>query len=113
MEGQEEELEIEGLTLLRFMNRIGLNQFFWDKKPDILTVNNNDILLRTDPPHPVSTRYMGYSKQLVSQLDRLLRNSFVWFDFKIVSLSLKLQKTLNYIKISKLTQNFVFLPIFS
>ena len=84
VEGEEEENEIEGLTLLRFMNRIGTNQFYWDKKPDMLRVNNNDILMRTEAPHPVSARYMGFGKKLVANLDKLLRHFVVWFDYQIM-----------------------------
>ena len=47
-------------------------------------VNNNDILMRTEAPHPVSARYMGFGKKLVANLDKLLRHFVVWFDYQIM-----------------------------
>jgi hypothetical protein len=59
------------------MQRIGHNQFIWGVVPDILKTNNTDILMRTGPPIPVSSRCSGYSKDIVRKLDEMLRVK--WF----------------------------------
>lgn len=85
MEGEESDEEIDGLTLLRYMDRKGPNQFFWDKKPDILKTNNNDIIQPIDPPVPVSSRYSGVPKKVAADLDRHLRPLIMWFDLQSFS----------------------------
>ena len=50
VEGEEPENECEGFTLLKYMKRVGHNQFVWGTIPDILKTINKDILLKTDPP---------------------------------------------------------------
>lgn len=73
------------------MNRSGPNQFFWDTKPDILITNDNDILLKLDPPYPVSARFLGLPKKVVEQINKLLRPLVLWFDIKkFLKISLKL-----------------------
>jgi hypothetical protein len=58
------------------MQRIGHNQFVWGKG-DILKTINSDILLKTEPPIPVSSRYWGLPKDVVKTLDKMLRVK--WF----------------------------------
>jgi len=73
VEGEEEEDETPGFTLLRYMNFMGHNQYFWDEKPDILKTNHLDILCKTSFPVPVSSRYMGLKKEDVVKVDKLFR----------------------------------------
>ena len=68
VEGEEPEEEEEGFTLLNYMERSGFNQFRWGKKKDVLKTRNCDILLKIDPPIPVSSRHMGLPKNLVSKV---------------------------------------------
>ncbi len=68
VEGEEPEEEEEGYTLLNYMERCGFNQFRWGKKKDVLKTRNSDILLKIDPPIPVSSRYMGLPKNLVDKV---------------------------------------------
>jgi len=82
VEGEED--EVDGYTLLRYMNRMGRNQFFWDSRPDVLKTVNTDILGFTDAPVPVSNRYMGYPELLCKKLDAGLR--LWWFIFETKSL---------------------------
>lgn len=84
MEGEEEENETEGFTLLCYMNRMGRNQFSWENKPDILKTLNQDILLKTEPPVPVSSRYHGYPNNILKKVEALYRVSrftVVYFKF--------------------------------
>lgn len=80
VEGEEEDEEEEGFTLLRYMNRMGPNQFFWDTKPDIFKTNNVDILCSVDPPIPVSSRYYGVSKIALKKIETLFRLEIFWFN---------------------------------
>jgi hypothetical protein len=68
VEGEEPEEEEEGYTLLNYMERCGFNQFRWGKKKDVLKTRDRDILLKIDPPIPVSSRYMGLPKHLVDKV---------------------------------------------
>lgn len=79
VEGEEEEEETEGFVLCRYMNRMGHNQFSWDKKPDILKTLRTDILRQTPPPVPVSSMrpYYGYSKEVLKSVEALFRVSDV------------------------------------
>ncbi len=89
VEGEEEEEEVEGYTLLRYMNRRGPNQFFWSDKPDILRTLNKDILMRTPAPIPTSSRNMGYADGVLKEVEKRFRNFSVrmlWF--KIIFLDL-------------------------
>jgi hypothetical protein len=72
VEAEEPENECEGFTLLKYMQRIGRNQFVWGAVPDILKTINKDILLKTGPPIPVSSSYLGYPKDIVKTLDQML-----------------------------------------
>ncbi len=44
MEGEEPEEETEGYTLLKYMERMGNNQFVWGSGKDTLKTINKDIL---------------------------------------------------------------------
>jgi len=70
------------------MQRIGKNQFVWGAVPDILKTINKDILMKTDAPIPVSSRYSGYPKDVVKQLDQLLRVK--WFIERYLNLFFKI-----------------------
>ena len=83
VEGEEEDEEVTGFTLLRYMNRKGHNQFYWDSKPDLLKTNNKDILCKTQPPIPVSSRYVGYPKNVLKNVDTL-RLTIFWLIFFIL-----------------------------
>ncbi len=90
VEGEEEEEETEGFTLLRYMKRKGNNQFYWDNKIDILKTNNRDILLSTEAPIPVSSRYWGMPKNVAAALDILLRSPILWLKiFKLCFIIVK------------------------
>jgi hypothetical protein len=70
----EEELpenECEGFTLLKYMERRGHNQFVWGKVHDILKTINRDILLKVDPPIPISSRFWGLPKETVKKVEKL------------------------------------------
>ncbi len=60
VEGEEPENDCDGFILLKYMQRIGNNQFIWGRVPDLLKTIHFDILLKTDPPIPVSNRYWGF-----------------------------------------------------
>ena len=73
VEGEEPEEEVLGFTLLKYMDRKGHNQFCWGQRADRLKTNNKDILLKVDPPIPVSSRYLGLPKDIVSKVYYHLR----------------------------------------
>ncbi len=73
VEAEEPENECEGFTLLVYMERKGPNQFMWGTTRDSLKTINRDILLRVDPPIPVSSRLMGLPKNIVKDIEKLLR----------------------------------------
>ena len=56
---------------------MGPNQFYWDPKPDILKTLNDDILIHTPPPVPVSSRYQGLSKKAMWEVEKCYRVSVV------------------------------------
>jgi hypothetical protein len=62
---------LPGYTRLRYMAKKGRNRFMWEK-PDILSTLDQDILLKTPPPVPVTSRFMGVSENIAKQADRLL-----------------------------------------
>ncbi len=64
MEGEETEEETEGYTLLKYMERMGNNQFVWGSGKDTLKTINKDILCIVDPPIPVSSRLWGLPRSL-------------------------------------------------
>jgi hypothetical protein len=72
VEAEEPENECEGFTLLRYMERKGANQFVWGKAVDTLKTINRDILLRVEPPIPVSSRFFGVPKSVAKEADKLL-----------------------------------------
>jgi len=77
VEGQEEDEEDPAYVLLRYMKRMGNNQFIWTEKPDVLPTLKEDILLKGQAaPIPVSARFLGYPTKLAYKLHHLLR---FWF----------------------------------
>jgi hypothetical protein len=73
VEGEEPEEECEGLTLLKYMERRGNNQFIWGQVSDKLKTLNSDILLKVEPPIPVSSRLWGLPKNVLKEVERLFR----------------------------------------
>jgi hypothetical protein len=64
VEGEEPEEESAGFTLLKYMNRVGPNQFTWGQRIDRLKTLNNDIIMHVEGgPVPVSSRCMGLDKR--------------------------------------------------
>jgi hypothetical protein len=76
VEGEEPEDECEGLTLLKYMERRGYNQFIWGQVSDKLKTLNTDILLRVEPPIPVSSRLWGLPKNVLKEVERLFRLAY-------------------------------------
>jgi len=77
VEGQEEDEEDPAYVLLRYMKRMGNNQFIWTEKPDVLPTLKEDILLKGQAaPIPVSARFLGYPTKLAFKLHHMLR---FWF----------------------------------
>ncbi len=72
VEAEEPENECPGFTLLKYMERSGPNQFVWGCK-DTLKKINTDILREVEPIIPVSSRLWGLPKDVVKEIDRLLR----------------------------------------
>jgi hypothetical protein len=73
VEGEEPEEETEGFTLLKYMERKGVNQFVWGKVSDRLKTLYTDILLKVEPPIPVSSRLWGLPKDVVKEVEKLFR----------------------------------------
>jgi hypothetical protein len=73
VEGEEPEEETEGFTLLKYMERKGVNQFVWGKESDRLKTLHTDILLKVEPPIPVSSRLWGLPKDVVKEVEKLFR----------------------------------------
>jgi hypothetical protein len=73
VEGEEPEEETEGYTLLKYMERKGNNQFVWGSGKDTLKTINKDILCIVDPPIPVSSRLWGLPKDVVKNIEKILR----------------------------------------
>jgi hypothetical protein len=71
VEEEPPENECEGFTLLKYMERRGHNQFVWGKVNDILKTINRDILLKVDPPIPISLRFWGLPKETVKKVEKL------------------------------------------
>ena len=45
--------EVKGFTLLKYMDRAGVNQLYWGERADIYITRNKDILLKIiRPSHP-------------------------------------------------------------
>ncbi len=51
----------------------GPNQFVWGQKIDKLKMINTDIVMKVDPPIPVSCRLYGLPKNVVNQIEKLVR----------------------------------------
>ena len=62
VEGEDPDEEVEGFTLLVYMERRGNNQFIWGKQ-DVLRTNNKDIICSVGAPVPVSSRAHGLTKE--------------------------------------------------
>jgi DDE superfamily endonuclease len=73
VEGEEPEEETVGFTLLRYMERRGKNQFVWGQVPDRLKTVDSDILLRVEPPIPISSRHYGLPKDILKEVEKLFR----------------------------------------
>lgn len=90
VEGEEPEDECEGFTLLKYMVRVGPNQFVWGDKADRLKTLNSDILLRVEAPIPVSNRFFGMPGHIVKKIELMLRvlwsiiADFIYFFNQIV-----------------------------
>lgn len=74
VEGEEPEEETAGFTLLKYMNRVGHNQFTWGERIDRLKTLNTDIIMLVEGgPVPVSSRCMGLDKKGLKTIEQLLR----------------------------------------
>jgi hypothetical protein len=71
VEAEEPEEESEGYILLKYMERKGHNQFIWGKVCDTLKTVDKDILLRIEPPIPVSSRLWGLPKDVLKEVEKL------------------------------------------
>ena len=86
VEGEEPDEEVEGFTLLRYMEQKGENQFIHGKV-DTLKTNDKDIILRVNPPEPVSNRHYGLCNDDLKKLKAkmvgfIIIISALWFYFK-------------------------------
>jgi hypothetical protein len=100
VEGEDPEEECKGFTLLKYMERRGENQFVWGQVRDTLKTNNQEILLKVEPPIPVSSRLFGLPKNVVAEVDKLIRVK--WWSitlFYLTSLMLKLALVLGNIRV--------------
>jgi hypothetical protein len=89
-EGEEPEDEVRGFTLIRYMERLGKNQFRWPTRADRLRTNNMDILLEVDPPIPVvSDRIFGLAKDDELKAEALFK---VTWSFAILIFKQNMQK---------------------
>jgi hypothetical protein len=71
VEAEEPEEESEGYILLKYMERKGHNQFIWGKVSDTRKTVDSDILLRIEPPIPVSSRLWGLPKGVLKEIKKL------------------------------------------
>jgi len=102
VEGEEEEEETEGFTLLKYMERAGPNQFVWGKRTDRLKTLNSDIIMLVEGgPIPISSRFVGLPKEVVKKVEERMRvlwsiiPDFPFFISKLAKLSLKMIKCSN------------------
>lgn len=72
VEPEEPENECAGFTLLRYMERRGFNQFVWGQKVDKLKTINSDIIMKVEPPIPVSSRLYGLPKDTVKKIENII-----------------------------------------
>jgi hypothetical protein len=72
VECEEPENDCEGFTLLKYMDRRGNNLFVWGEANDQLKTINSNILLRVEPPIPITSRYWGLPKD-VKKVEKLFR----------------------------------------
>ncbi len=73
VEGEDPDEETQGFTLIQYMERKGDNKFVWSKK-DMLKTLNTDILLKTEPPIPVSSRgFWGLPQQTLKIVEKLVK----------------------------------------
>jgi hypothetical protein len=72
VEPEEPENECAGFTLLRYMERRGFNQFVWGQKVDKLKTINSDIIMKVEPPIPVSSRLYGLPKDTVKNIENII-----------------------------------------
>jgi hypothetical protein len=91
MEGEDVEDEFEGFTLLKYMERRGENQFVWGQVRDTFKTNNQDILLKVEPPVPVPSRLFGLPKNVVAEVEKLFRVK--WWSITFFLLNLFADKT--------------------
>ncbi len=73
VEGEEPEEETEGFTLLKYMERKGMNQFVWGRESERLKTLHTDILLKVEPPIPVSSRLWRLPKDVVKEVEKPFR----------------------------------------
>jgi hypothetical protein len=71
VEGEEPEEETEGYSLLKYMNKVGNNQFVWGSDDTLKTINS-DIMMKVDPPIPISSRLWGLPKEVVKEIEVLM-----------------------------------------
>jgi len=82
--------EVKGFTLLKYMDRAGVNQLYWGERADIYITRNKDILLKMDPPIPVSSRFMGLPENIIAKVCHhlsvkwsfIFSNLTIFFNFK-------------------------------
>ncbi len=77
MEGEEPEEESDRLTLLKYMEQRGNNQFIWGQTCDRLKRLESNILFSVEPPIPVSSRLWGLPKDVLKEVEKLFR--VLWF----------------------------------
>ena len=76
VEGEELEEETKGFTLLKYMNKVGRNEFTWGVRKDRLkgkTFNGDIIMCVEGGPVPVSSRCLGLDKISLKKVDELIR----------------------------------------
>lgn len=82
VEGEEPDQEVEGFTLVKYMEKKGENRFYFSQK-DLLRTLNSDILLRIDPPIPVTNRgFWGLPQDILKKVGQLVK---AWFILKLGS----------------------------
>ena len=59
--------------MLKYMERKGRNQFVWGTARDTLKTNNRDIIREVEAPIPVSSRLFGLPKDVVKDIENIMR----------------------------------------
>jgi NADH:ubiquinone oxidoreductase subunit F (NADH-binding) len=79
--------------VLKYLERRGENQFVWGQVTETLKTNNQNTLLKVEPPVPVSSGVFGLPNNVVAEVDKLWCSIMVLFLFNLFADKTYIQST--------------------